>query len=168
MKLLSHLTVAKNPHLRTGSEAGMGAARSSELVQAVGHAESLLKRARPFATALASRRRALYPLANVRFAVPFRSTPMPKLTYLPTGASFEVPAGTRYMDLCQKEDLPQPFGCTVGSCGTCCLVVEKGLESCEPMSEDERDTVTMCTDEKNARLGCQLVIQGDLALRPIE
>jgi ferredoxin len=93
---------------------------------------------------------------------------MPKLTYLPTGASFDVPAGTRYMDLCQKEDLPQPFGCTVGSCGTCCLTVEKGLEGCDPMSEDERDTVGMCTDHKNARLGCQLVIRGDLAVRPIE
>jgi ferredoxin len=36
------------------------------------------------------------------------------------------------------------------------------------MSEDERDTVGMCTDHKNARLGCQLVIRGDLAVRPIE
>lgn len=93
---------------------------------------------------------------------------MPKLTYLPTGATYDVPAGTRYIDFCKSEGLPHPFGCTVGSCGTCCSVIAEGAERCDPPSGDELDTVGMCTSEQGARLGCQLVIRGDLALRPIE
>lgn len=93
---------------------------------------------------------------------------MPKLTYLPTGQTYDVPAGTRYIDFCGKEDLPQPFGCTVGSCGTCCVAVERGGEGLDMPSTDELDTVGMCTSQAGARLGCQLVIRGDIALRPIE
>jgi ferredoxin len=93
---------------------------------------------------------------------------MPKLTYLPTGQSFEVPAGTRYVDFCGKEDLPQPFGCTVGSCGTCVVALESGAANVDPASADERDTIEMATAVAGARLGCQLVIRGDVALRPIE
>lgn len=93
---------------------------------------------------------------------------MPKLTYLPTGQTYEVPSGTRYIDFCGKEDLPQPFGCTVGSCGTCVLAVERGAANVDLPSADERETVEMATAVPNARLGCQLVIRGDVALRPIE
>jgi ferredoxin len=93
---------------------------------------------------------------------------MPKLTYLPTGQSCEVPSGTRYIDFCAKEDLPQPFGCTVGSCGTCVVELESGVANVDPASTDERDTLELATSVPNARLGCQLVIRGDVALRPIE
>lgn len=93
---------------------------------------------------------------------------MPKLTYLPTGQTYEIPSGARYVDFCGKQDLPQPFGCTVGSCGTCVVAIESGAANVDPASADERDTIEMATDVPNARLGCQLVIRGDVALRPIE
>jgi ferredoxin len=82
--------------------------------------------------------------------------------------TYEVASGSRYIDLCRERDLPQPFGCTVGSCGTCCIVISKGLEQCEPPSNDERETLEMCTSELHTRLGCQLVVRADLELRPID
>lgn len=91
---------------------------------------------------------------------------MPKITFLRTGQSFDVPAGTRFLDFCQDNNAPHDFGCTVGSCGTCVLVLEQGQNNVSPSTDEERETVEMCTDAKGARLGCQLVVKGDIALRP--
>ncbi len=93
---------------------------------------------------------------------------MPKITYAHTGQSFEVPAGTSYLEFCQGTRVPQDFGCTVGSCGTCRVEVVSGAESLDPITDEERETVEMCTDQEGVRLGCQLVIRGDLTLRPAE
>lgn len=92
---------------------------------------------------------------------------MPKLTFLKTGQTYEVPAGTRFLDFCQENGAPHEFGCTVGSCGTCILRIEQGAAHVNPISADERDTVEMCTELEGARLGCQLQILGDVALRPL-
>jgi len=93
---------------------------------------------------------------------------MPRITFLPTGATYEVAAGTRYYDFCQEQDVPHPFGCTVGSCGTCCSIVTGGAEQLDPPSRDELDTLELCTNEKGARLGCQLFVRGDLAIKPVD
>ena len=93
---------------------------------------------------------------------------MPKLTFLVSGQTFEVPAGTRFLDFCQANDAPHDFGCTVGSCGTCRLVIEQGAGNVNPINSEERETVEMSTDVKEARLGCQLVIHGDIAVRPVD
>lgn len=93
---------------------------------------------------------------------------MPKLTFLVTGQSFDVKPGTSFLEFCQKNNAPHDFGCTVGSCGTCRLVVEKGAENLNPITDEERETVEMCTTAPNARLGCQLIIQGDVAIRPVD
>jgi ferredoxin len=93
---------------------------------------------------------------------------MPKLTFLVSGQSFEVAPGARFLDVCREQGAPHEFGCTVGSCGTCRLTIERGSENVEPPSDDELETVSMCTDAPGARLGCQLVIRGDVAVRPID
>ena len=93
---------------------------------------------------------------------------MPKITFQRTGESFEVPAGTRFLDFCQENNAPHDFGCTVGSCGTCVLVLEQGADQIQPITDEERETVEMCTDEEGARLGCQMVVNGDISLRPAE
>jgi 2Fe-2S ferredoxin len=94
---------------------------------------------------------------------------MAKLTFLPTGRTYEVAPGTSYLDFCQQHpEVPQDFGCTVGSCGTCRLVPERGAESLNPISSEEHETLAMCTDAPGARLGCQLVLGGDVAVRPVE
>lgn len=93
---------------------------------------------------------------------------MAKLTYLPTGKTYEVAEGTSFLDLCQQEGLPHDFGCTVGSCGTCRCVVEEGAENVNAPTDEERDTLEMCTDVEGARLGCVLVINGDVSIRPVD
>ena len=88
---------------------------------------------------------------------------MPIITYKTDGSTHEVPAGTRYIDFCQQNETPQDFGCTVGSCGTCVLVLVEGADNVEPAGDEEKETVEMCTDA-DARLGCQLVVNGDITI----
>ena len=45
-------------------------------------------------------------------------------------------------------------------------MIEEGAENVNPVSEEEQDTLDMVTDEKGARLGCQLVVNGDISVRP--
>lgn len=93
---------------------------------------------------------------------------MPKLTFLKTGASFDVPEGTSFLEFCQENDAPHDFGCTVGSCGTCILTIEQGADNVNPIDGEERETVEMSSDVVGARLGCQLKVLGDIAIRPVE
>lgn len=92
---------------------------------------------------------------------------MPKITFVRDGTSIEVPAGGSFLKACQDEDANHDFGCTVGSCGTCILVFESGAENVPPPSKDEFETLDMCTSVKGARLGCQLVVRGDIAVKPL-
>lgn len=92
---------------------------------------------------------------------------MPKLTFQKTGESFEVPVGTSFLEFCQANEAPHEFGCTVGSCGTCVLVFGSGAGNVNPVSSEELETIEMCTDVKGARLGCQLKILGDIAIKPL-
>lgn len=93
---------------------------------------------------------------------------MPTITFEPTGKSYEVQAGTSYLDFCQDNGVPHDFGCTVGSCGTCRCVLVEGGDSVNPINDEERDTVEMATDVDGARLGCQLVINGDVTIKPVD
>lgn len=92
---------------------------------------------------------------------------MPKLTFLKFNQSFEVPVGTKFLEFCETHDDLHDFGCQVGSCGTCVLTIESGAQNVNPVSKDELETIEMCTDVKGARLGCQLEIRGDCAIRPL-
>ena len=93
---------------------------------------------------------------------------MPKITIAANGQTYEVPEGTSFLEYCQANDVPHNFGCTVGSCGTCACVVTEGAESLPPIGDEESETVEMATDEEGARLGCQLVITGDITVRAAE
>lgn len=94
---------------------------------------------------------------------------MATITYSHTGQTFDAPDGASYLEFCQGNDeVPQDFGCTVGSCGTCCVVVEAGGAGLNAITDEERETIEMCTDEEGARLGCQLTVGGDMTVRPAE
>lgn len=93
---------------------------------------------------------------------------MPKLTILATGETHEVPVGTSFLAFCQEHDIQHDFGCTIGSCGTCRCAVESGAENVNPPTGEEQETVEMCTDVEGARLGCQLIINGDVSIRPVD
>ncbi len=91
---------------------------------------------------------------------------MPKITLLKNGEVYEVASGTSFLEFCEENDIEQDFGCTVGSCGTCRLVLAQGAENVQPITEEEADTLFMVTEEEGARLGCQLVVNGDISVRP--
>ena len=93
---------------------------------------------------------------------------MPKLTFVPTGASYDVADGTSYLEYCQEHAIDHPFGCTVGSCGTCRCEVVEGADNVTPITDEESETVEMCTDVPGARLGCQLKLHGDVSIRPVD
>lgn len=93
---------------------------------------------------------------------------MPRVTFLKTGLTVECAEGASFLDVCQEHDAPHDFGCTVGSCGTCRLEVVEGAEGLPPIGDEERETVEMCTDVPGARLGCQLRITADVAVRPVD
>lgn len=92
---------------------------------------------------------------------------MPKLTFLRSNRSFDVPAGTRFLEFCDEHPGLHDFGCQSGSCGTCVLALVTGAENVNPASRDESDTLEMCTDVAGARLGCQLEIRGDCSIEPL-
>jgi ferredoxin len=93
---------------------------------------------------------------------------MPTITFSKTGQTLEAATGSSFLELCQDNDTPQDFGCTVGSCGTCVCVVSAGAENVNAASPDELDTLELCTDVEGARLGCQLTINGDVTISPTE
>jgi ferredoxin len=93
---------------------------------------------------------------------------MPKITILRNGKTYEVAAGSNFLEFCQDQDVPHDFGCTVGSCGTCVLVLEKGAENVSPASPEEKETIEMCTSVKGARLGCQMKVVGDVTVRALD
>jgi adenylate cyclase len=93
---------------------------------------------------------------------------MPKLTFLVTGETHEVEEGASFLDFCQTHDAPHDFGCTVGSCGTCRLEIVEGAGNVQPITDEERETLEMVTSVPGARLGCQLKILGDIAIRPVD
>ena len=91
---------------------------------------------------------------------------MPKLTLTDSGDTFEVPAGTFLLDYAQANGLDIPFGCTMGSCGTCGVAVEAGMENLNEISDTEQDGIELL-DGDNSRLACQLVINGDVSLKAL-
>lgn len=93
---------------------------------------------------------------------------MPRITFAVTGETYEVPEGTQFLDFCQENNLPHDFGCTVGSCGTCALVVTEASGELPPVGDEEAETVEMATGEEGARLGCQLVVNCDMTIRAAE
>lgn len=93
---------------------------------------------------------------------------MAKITFAATGRSFDVEEGTAFLEFCNENpEAEHDFGCTVGSCGTCRLEVLEGAENVSAPTDEERETVEMCTDVEGARLGCQMVIQGDVTVRQL-
>lgn len=93
---------------------------------------------------------------------------MPKITFVDSGQTFEVEAGTSFLEFCQSNGAPHEFGCTVGSCGTCRCVLTEGAGNVNAITDEERETVEMCTDAEGARLGCQLVVNGDISVRQVD
>ena len=93
---------------------------------------------------------------------------MPKITIAANGQSYEVADGASFLEFCQSNDVQHNFGCTVGSCGTCVSILEEGAGNVDAASDDELETVEMCSGVEGARLGCQLKVNGDITIKQID
>ncbi len=92
---------------------------------------------------------------------------MPKITFIKENVTFEVPAGTKFIDAVSKAHANVIFGCEDGICGSCLLTIVKGMENLSGITEQEKQTLEMFCAEKNQRLGCQLIILGDVVIETV-
>lgn len=91
---------------------------------------------------------------------------MPKLTFVSENLTIDIPAGTLLQDAVELAKSSFPFGCRMGSCGTCRCVVLEGAENVNDLTDEENLLFESLTSVgKNERLGCQLTINGDVKIR---
>ncbi len=93
---------------------------------------------------------------------------MPKVTFLPSGRSAEVPAGTSILDAAEAAGADLPSNCGgVCACTTCHVWVERGLESLSEMGEREDERLNEASAlALHSRLGCQARVgDGDVVVR---
>jgi ferredoxin len=92
---------------------------------------------------------------------------MPKITFPTTGAAHDVEAGSDLLDFLQSNDSPISLGCTSGACGTCTAIVECEEGAVQALTTDEEELLEHTTDAPNARLCCQLKVNGDISISPL-
>lgn len=91
---------------------------------------------------------------------------MPKVTFTHDKITVEVEPGTTVQDAVEKSGATLPFGCRMGSCGTCRCLVLKGMENLNDLTDEERELFETLTHiHPNERLGCQLVVNGDVEIQ---
>lgn len=90
---------------------------------------------------------------------------MAKLKLTSENIEIDVKPGTFLKDAIEKAGSRFPFGCQRGSCGTCRCFVLSGMENLNPKTQAEEFLFTTLTAvEDHERLGCQLIIQGDVEI----
>lgn len=91
---------------------------------------------------------------------------MPKVTFVSIDKTVEVETGSLLKDIVDQMEIDFPFGCRLGSCGTCRCVITDGHENVNDLTEAEQDLFESLTSVgRHERLGCQLTIQGDVKIR---
>ena len=79
----------------------------------------------------------------------------------------EVPAGQTLAEELDAANSPLLFGCRTGICGTC--IVEADGKDIPPPDDEEKELLeVLAPDNPKARLACQLNVQCDMVLHPLE
>ena len=109
---------------------------------------------------------------------------MPKVTFVNEKQEIEVPAGANLRDEARKAGIQVNFlpldtsGGAVGRylnchgfglCGTCLVLVKKGMENLSPKGRMERFTIgrmlSSIGHEEEMRLSCQVLVNGDCTIQ---
>lgn len=93
---------------------------------------------------------------------------MPKITFLPSGKSFDVKAGESVLDVALTNDVPIQHACGgFCACTTCHVVVKSGMENLSSMEDEEQDRLEVAATglTPSSRLGCQAKIHGDVVVQ---
>lgn len=90
---------------------------------------------------------------------------MPKVRFISENLEVDVPIGTPLSEAVNKAGSAFPFGCRRGSCGTCRCFVVAGMDHLNKKTEHEDFLfATLTYVEPHERLGCQLIVNGDIEI----
>lgn len=91
---------------------------------------------------------------------------MPKVTFVTDNITVDVKKGSKIPDIVDQCGASLPFGCRMGSCGTCRVIIEQGIENLNQRTQEEEDLFENFTSVRDdERLGCQLIVKGDVWIR---
>jgi ferredoxin len=91
---------------------------------------------------------------------------VPEICFRTSGHTTEFPEGTDVNVLRHaiRHDVPLPWKCGSGRCGTDRILVEEGAENLDPPRRRERERLGPLLDE-GYRLACQTYANGDVTVR---
>ncbi len=91
---------------------------------------------------------------------------MPRITFLPSQKSFEVPLGTSVLDAALKAGVELDHACGgVCACSTCHVIVKEGFNTLAEATEDEEDQLDEAPGlTRQSRLACQSKVKADLTV----
>lgn len=89
---------------------------------------------------------------------------MPKVTFLPSGQTYDVKEGTTILVAVIQNGLQLRHDCTEGICGTDRVRVMAGQENLTAKTQNEELTLEMMNAGEEERLGCIARILGDVTV----
>jgi 2Fe-2S ferredoxin len=93
---------------------------------------------------------------------------MPKVTFMPTGTSFEVAAGTTILVSAIQNGLQLRHDCTEAICGTDRVKILSGKVHVSEKNVNEELTLEMMNAGPDERLACVARVGGDVTVQVIE
>ncbi len=88
----------------------------------------------------------------------------------PQFAAVELEEGANLSEHLSADNSPVLFGCRTGICGTCLIeVIDETNGALHKRTDDELDLLPLLAPENpHARLACQIRLNADIAIRPLE
>lgn len=90
---------------------------------------------------------------------------MPEIRFTTSGQTTQFPEGTdvNLLRVAIRHDIPLPWKCGSGRCGTDRILIEEGAEHLDPPRRRERERLGGLLDD-GYRLACQTYASGDVKL----
>ena len=83
----------------------------------------------------------------------------------PQGIRIELASGETILQAALAQGIAYPHNCTVGTCGSCKILVKEGMENLSPKGIIEKFTLmrmfSSIGHEDEMRLACQCTVSGD-------
>jgi len=93
---------------------------------------------------------------------------VPRVTFMPSGQSFEVAGGTTILVAAIQNGLQLRHDCTEAICGTDRVKIVDGNEHLSEKTDNEELTLEMMNAGADERLACVAKILGDVAVQLME
>ena len=92
---------------------------------------------------------------------------MPKIRFLPEDIEVEVPEGKTLLDAALDNNIRIDHNCGGNcACSTCHVIVEKGFDTLNEVTEDEEDMLDEAENlTDTSRLSCQCKVTADLVVK---